>query len=181
MPKASGPSQPGTAKSSAASGVNRNQRRCHRPTLKTDVARRDRVKLPRKRGELDPQHATARAANRRTWGIKAAGLDEKALHRLSAKTTHQVRHPLPFPPPLPAGKGSESPSVVKGAGCAALRLLLLPHDGERRVVPRASRIRFASILIRSVLGLRPPLRMRLPVESLTPFPLKQPSDAHRRP
>ena len=28
---------------------------------------------------------------------------------------------LPFPPPLPAGKGSESPSVVKGAGVGGLR------------------------------------------------------------
>ena len=82
-----------------------------------------------------------------------------------------LSHP---PPPLPAGKGSESPSVVRGAGRAALRLLLLPPAGERGVVPRASRVRFASILTRSVLGLRPALRMRLPVEPLTPFPLQQP-------
>ena len=54
------------------------------------------------------------------------GLEEGAGHGLSAEQAHQVRHPLPSPPPLPAGKGSESPSVVKGAGRAALRLLLLP-------------------------------------------------------
>ena len=50
---------------------------------------------------------------------------------------------LPSPPPLPAGKGSESPSVVRGAGHAALCLLLLPPAGERWVVPKESRVRFA--------------------------------------
>lgn len=121
---------------------------------------------------MAPQPATVAATNRRTWKATAAGLEEGAGHGLSAEQAHQVRHPLPSPPPLPAGKGSESPSVVKGAGRAALRLLLLHPDGERGVVPRASRVRFASILTRSVLGLRPALRVRLPVEPLTPFPLQ---------
>ena len=68
---------------------------------------------------------------------------KKTSHRLCSQQPTQVSHPLPSPPPLPAGKGSESPSVVRGAGCAALRLLLLPPAGERWDVPRASRVRFA--------------------------------------
>ena len=71
------------------------------------------------------------------------GLQERAGHRQCPQQTALVHHPLPSPPPLPAGKGSESPSVVRGAGCAALRLLLLPPAGERWGVPRASRVRFA--------------------------------------
>ena len=115
----------------------------------------------------------------KSWPPKGAGWPPKTGQRMGDKQAHQVRHPLPSPPPLPAGKGSESPSVVRGAGRAALRLLLLPPAGERGVVPRASRVRFASILTRSVLGLRPALRMRLPVEPLTPFPLQQPPDQMR--
>ena len=71
------------------------------------------------------------------------GLQERPGHRLRSQQAALVRHPLPSPPPLPAGKGSESPSVVRGAGRAALRLLLLPPAGERWDVPRASRVRFA--------------------------------------
>ena len=70
-------------------------------------------------------------------------LQERTGHRPWPRQAALVRHPLPSPPPLPAGKGSESPSVVRGAGCAALRLLLLPPAGERWGVPRASRVRFA--------------------------------------
>lgn len=113
----------------------------------------------------------------RSWGMLGS------THRRYAtpKTGPACARPsdTPIPPPLPAGKGNESPSVGRGAGRAALRLLLLPPAGERGVVPRASRVRFASILTRSVLGLRPALRMRLPVEPLTPFPLQQPPDQMR--
>lgn len=61
----------------------------------------------------------------------------------ACKSPLRATNALPSPLPLPAGKGSESPSVVRGAGRAALRLLLLPPAGERWSVPRASRVRFA--------------------------------------
>lgn len=57
------------------------------------------------------------------------GLQERPGHRLRSQQAALVRYPLPSPPPLPAGKGSESPSVVRRAGRAALRLLLLPPAG----------------------------------------------------
>jgi hypothetical protein len=78
------------------------------------------------------------------------------------------------PPPAPSRWEGERVTLCRqeyrprGASLASPA----PPYGERGVVPRVSMVRFASILTRSVLGLRPALRMRLPVKPLTPFPLQ---------
>lgn len=76
------------------------------------------------------------------------------------------------PRPFPLGRGASRPLSSRVQAARRFACFSCPPDGERGVVPRASRVRFASILARSVLGLRPALRVRLPVEPLTPFPLR---------
>ena len=100
------------------------------------------------------------------------GLQERPGHRLRSQQAALVRYPLPSPPPLPAGKGSESPSVVKGAGGRPAALKPPTPLTRASIVPAASRVRFTCILTRSVLGLRPALRVRPPVQPLTRLPLK---------
>lgn len=75
----------------------------------------------------------------------------------------------PSPPPLPYGKGSESPSVGRGQTAPRFACVSSPLP---QASGRCKGIKGA-ILTRSVLGLRPALRVRLPVEPLTPFPLRR--------
>ena len=82
---------------------------------------------------------------------------------------------LPSPPPLPAGKESESPSVVRGAGRAAYGLSSCPLPGAWG---RSKGIKGSLRRDPHPFGARPcraALRVRLPVAPLTPFPLQQPN------
>ena len=67
------------------------------------------------------------------------GLQERTGHRPWPRQAALVRHPLPSPPPLPAGKGSESPSVVKGAGGRPAALKPPTPMTRASIVPAASR------------------------------------------
>jgi hypothetical protein len=122
----------------------------------------------------------------------ASAWTNSSWHAKTAKTVFQKRQAndrtpnkqprltdaLPSPPPLPAGKGSESPSVVRGAGCAALRLLVLPPAGERVALQErqgcASPSGVARVLAFGCGPRQPPLR------PLTPFPLGKPATPPQR-
>lgn len=97
---------------------------------------------PRKRGlnSAPGRGSTAQATNTGSgWPRSENRLSKKTGDGPRVEQPAQVCNALPSPPPLPAGKGSESPSVVKGAGGRPAALKPPTPMTRASIVPAASR------------------------------------------
>ncbi len=85
--------------------------------------------------------ATAQAPNTGsgTPPKQKTGFQEKTGDGQRVEQPPRCADALPSPPPLPAGKGSESPSVVKGAGGRPAALKPPTPMTRASIVPAASR------------------------------------------